>query len=358
MASNTLTPAWRWAGLYFAAESTWGTAVETGFVHVRTMSPVHVWTAAPVIQPPAGGMGSGQPLNVDTDFSLGRPAAAFSSQHQITAILWRNMWPLFFNCCGYNTTAGDETYFGPYTEAGAIAWTADMYDSTTNAHATVVNVNDATDNPTARERATSCMLSSLKLTAPQTTPGEAGGLLTMDLNWMGRSSERGATAGIAIGTPTEDTGTQYNVGNLTATLGTANPYTMSVLSADITFTNGAALDPSAATYALGVTYGAPHYTGTITTYWNTGAHSASWPHVTENLLTALTGNTYQYMKLTVGAASDDMDISMPFMLTGHPAVAETNGIVTATWSFVDAFSSATYPYKVHVPDTNIFRDIA
>lgn len=355
MASNILVPRWKWTGLYYAPEATWGTAVETGFIHVRSMAPVHVWASSPVVPPPEGGMGSGQPLNNAGDYALGRPAAAFSSQHPVTSVLWRDMWPLFFNCTGYNTASGDETYFGPYAEAGTVAWTPTMYDSTKNAHATVVAINDATTNATSYERATSCALNSLKLTIPQNTPGDTSGILTMDLGWIGRSTERGTT--FTMGTPTEDTGTQYHTKDVTCTLGTANPYTMSVLSADITFSNGAALDPSAASYALGLTYGAPHYSGTITTYFAHGAHSATWPQTAEALFTALGGPTYQYMTITVGT-STDMDMALPFVVTGMPTFGEVNGIVTLQWSFVDAFSSATYPYKVHVPDANVFRDIA
>ena len=67
MALN-LIPRWTRQSLYYAKETTWGTAVTgTGFFRIRENGQSIPWSAKPIV-PPAGPMGSGDPMPLSTDF--------------------------------------------------------------------------------------------------------------------------------------------------------------------------------------------------------------------------------------------------------------------------------------------------
>lgn len=345
-----LTARWQRTGLYYSLEDAWGTAETTGFYRIRESSQSIPWSAKPIIAPGAP-MGSGEPSPYSADFFQGRPGASFQTTHPVTSRAWGDLFTLFFQGIGHLETT--EKWASTHTAAGVVAWLPEV-----TKYATVAVKNDAGTADSSTFRATSCFITQLDLSMPQNTPGENGGLMELTASWVGQTSARG---NLSVGTATLDTGAAYYTGQTVFSVGAdMDPVVEGrILSANLSFKNGGALDPTGAATGLSPagTMGMMDLTGSVTMYWGQGAHEAANPNATEGLLDALDANTYKYAFWRIATVgTDDMEIGWPILITGTPSFGETNGIQTATFNFtgVRTATAADIP-KVHVPTGGIFE---
>lgn len=323
---------WERKALYWAKQTTWGTAVETGFVQVPEDSRVWAYAPRPPIMPNEAG-GDGLPFKSHWKVSRGSPGFRATTNHPCTQQIVADAFYLLFQ--GETTMyTATSTYLSTHASGGAsITWAADHGANWT--YATIVALNDGGADPTSAMRAHSCVVSQIDLTIPSASPGETGGLSTINIGWLGYEGTRNTS--YTIGTPTVKTETFWHRKDWTFKIA-ATAYDF--VSANLSFTNSATMKPKAS----GITYGPLGCTGSITLLFDNDSGTAcdlfldslEAPEDASNLLRVL------HFIHNDGTA-DDVDIQIPVLPTGVPTRGDLGGVETLTFNFQMIGDATNYP---------------
>jgi hypothetical protein len=346
--ADDIVAGWERKSLYYYPQSAWGTyETSVNFNRIRESSRSFPYVPAPVVAP-ADGMGRGLPFADEADFYLGRPGGSFQTTHPMTPTTVRDLLMLLFNGHHYDVAA-TERIISPTSVADVVVWTP-----TLSKFASLCVLMDSDSDPISAIKVTSAVVSQLDFNWPQNTPGDTSGLCEITPTWIFENSARATTGG--LGTVTEDAGIFQFTKDWTFKIG-ANA--RDFVSGNLSLTNGATLDATAAATAPGAHMGKLGLTGSVTCYLNqdTGSNPGA---TTDDLMDLLEGASGQPSETVLHfvwhdghASDDDVDIELPVVVSGPPTLSDLGGIAAMTFNFQMA-GDADSPPRVTFHDVSAF----
>ncbi len=314
-----LSGTWERRALFLGLSAAWSTASDAT-LRYRETSGVIPYMPAPVVPPP-GPMGSGLPYMNISDYQTGRPGVAFSTTMPMTDIVARDHYALLFNGQS-NDETGALSVWSPLgvPATGLVVWKTEAQTWAT------VGV-EIDDDATASSAfiVDSAMPTSVTLNIVQNAPGESSGMCELTADWIGNASTR--TTAVSVNSPVSDTSDFFFTQNCVFKLvATAEPF----ISASITITNGATLDPSAAAEATGITMGPITATGTVTMLAD--MTNAQLPdQLFASLETTTQASKQMALLFEIGSS---FKVRVPAVITGPPSWSDIGGINALTFNFM------------------------
>lgn len=344
--ADDIVAGWQRKSLYYYPQAEWG-IYQNGSSHyhrLRETSRSFPYVPPPVVIP-ADGMGRGLPYADEADFYLGRPGGTFQTTHPMTPTSVRDLLMLLFNGHHYDTV-GPPIYRTISPDDGGtpvvVVWTPTLVK-----FASLCVLMDSDAEPTSALKVTSAVVSQLDFNWPQNTPGDTSGVCEITPTWIFESSARASSGAIGT-TPTEDAGIfQYTKDWTFKIAGSARDF----ISGNLSITNGAQLEATAAATAPGAVFGRLGATGSVTTYLNQAEGEAG--STTDDLMTLLEGATSQPTESQISftfheahADSDDVNIVLDVVITGPPTLSDIGGIAALTFNFTMAGDTDAPPHIV------------
>lgn len=341
--ADDFSAGWERKSLYYYPQTTWGTfETSVNFVQIRETSKSFPYIPAPVI-PPQDAMGRGLPYLSSGDYRLGQQAGSFQTTHPMTQTVVRDLVMLLFNGKHYDIATGDVSRMvSPLAADNSVVWSP-----TLSKFASVAVENDEGSGPVSALKATSCVISQLDFTIPQSTPGETSGIAEVTATWMCEKAVRATT--VALGTESRDTGEFFFTKDFTMKLGGS---ARDFVSANFSITNGAQWDLQPASTPGGIIFGQLGWTGSLTCYLNEATGEAG--ATTDDLLDALEGPTQVIVQFIWSAGETDEIIwELPIIVTGPPALGDIGGIQSMTFNFGPG-GDADSPIRIEFEDNTAF----
>ncbi|MCJ7549931.1 MAG: hypothetical protein MUQ30_09650 [Anaerolineae bacterium] len=244
----------------------------------------------------------------------------------MTDIVARDMYALLFNGLSH-TEAAALSIWSPLNAAGtAVAWKVPAVS-----WATVGVMIDDDASPSSAFVVDSAMPTSVTLTIPQNAPGESGGACELSAEWIGCTTSRTTT--VSAGAAVDDTGDFLFTRNSSLLLvAKANPF----LSATVTITNGASLNPSAAAEAPGITMGPITASGSVTMLADmvTNGNPTTGEGLPDALLDSLETTTQASKQMVLHfKVSSSFDMKIPAVITGPPSWSDVGGVNAVSFNF-------------------------
>lgn len=329
---SDLVSGWERKSLYWAKQTTWGTAVETGFIKVPEDSRVWPYSPRPVMIPGEAG-GDGLPYRSHWKVTQGAPGFRATTTHPCTQQIVADAFYLLFQ--GQTTMyTATHTYLSTHASGGAsVTWVADH--GTDWVYATVVALNDDGADPTSAMRAHSCVVPQIDLTIPSASAGETGGIATIGIGWLGYEGTRSSS--YTLDSPETKNEAHWHRKDWSFKIASTE---YDFVNANLSFTNNATLKPKAS----GIVYGPLNVTGSVTILFDNDSNKAA-----DLFLDSLEAPTVSSALLRTihfvhnDGSKDDFDAALPVLPTGPPTRGDLGGVETLTFNFQLVGDASSYP---------------
>jgi hypothetical protein len=326
MANIDVRATWERLGFYHACESTWGTPITatSGWYWLRELTNANPMPSNP--KNAQGFLGTGKGYNEFDYYTIGmNTMKAFSTRHPMTPFAFRDGFALY---CQNNDDAG-HAYWQDHAGT-SIQCTK---------QATLLTKSAASGTNTCHI-GTSCLINQVSVSIP--TSGEC----TLGFGWIGQTAAIGDSQG--VGTPTADSAEAFQGQSCTFSImpaGGAFTAQVGFSSAEITYTNGAALAPCATAGAGlpgGAHLGRSNVTGTINCLDMDSDANQAYTSLMTALEATADGATAEIV-LKWGWSADATNLIVPVVITDRGDPQDVGGALAYPFTFQYAGGEATYP---------------